>query len=674
MHKAGRIHGLRFVIASVLLLAMTFAGLSLRNAIFEQQARICAESLEKQNATRAAGLVDSLRNANIVQVPGIIAEIENYRQWASPLLKAEYEMAQDGTSEKLHAALALLPVDRSQVDYLRDQLPLLSLEQFSIVREVLKEHQSAVIGPLWELAQNDHWDSETRFQAACALATFSPDDQRWSNIAVFVTEHLVLAVPSLHFGPRLEQLKPARPSLIDPLRKILEAPVDVRSELRPRAAMALAEFLQDQPEALGESILWAENDQEFLPLFDALTRHPQQAKDALLETLQSPPPPDAATDMRDAHWKKQAIAAVALLGLGETQPVWPLLKHSEDPSLRSFVVHYLGHFRADHQRLAKRLEIENQVSIRRALILSLGGLNPAFMSQNERNQLANQIRDFSLNDPDPGIHSAAEWTLERWGEAVDRKPFNPLEKTGSSVKKSGSYRWYVNHEGQTMVVVANPSQFGTGAIDDPFAVSAREVTVEEFRRFRPDHSIDENVAPQLTCPVNSVSWHDVVAYCNWLSKEDGIPPEEWCYEPIDLQDDRSGFQPVKDCFQRIGYRLPTEAEWEFACRGLSETVYCFGEPLELLSRYGWYGANSKSRTYPVGTLLPNDLGFFDMHGNLWEWSHANPSEDSSLPNHGRLRGGSFGAQPSVVRSRLTHSMPRMQRTANVGFRVARTYR
>ena len=91
-------------------------------------------------------------------------------------------------------------------------------------------------------------------------------------------------------------------------------------------------------------------------------------------------------------------------------------------------------------------------------------------------------------------------------------------------------------------------------------------------------------------PVVNVSWNDALAFCRWLSKKEG-----------------------KIC------RLPTEAEWEYACRAGSTTRYCFGDDASDLGEYAWYGANSDRKTHPVGTKKPNAWGLYDMHGNAWEW-------------------------------------------------------
>ena len=81
-----------------------------------------------------------------------------------------------------------------------------------------------------------------------------------------------------------------------------------------------------------------------------------------------------------------------------------------------------------------------------------------------------------------------------------------------------------------------------------------------------------------------------------------------------------GMKMAPGHLKRTGYRLPTEAEWEYACRAGAETTWFFGLPSELLSKYAWYGANSLIKTHPVGLLKPNDLGLFDINGNVWVWT------------------------------------------------------
>jgi sulfatase modifying factor 1 len=169
-------------------------------------------------------------------------------------------------------------------------------------------------------------------------------------------------------------------------------------------------------------------------------------------------------------------------------------------------------------------------------------------------------------------------------------------------------------------------------------------------------------------PVVCISWHEAQAYVAWLRRRTGKP-----------------------------YRLPTEAEWEYAARAETRTRYSFGDDetalcayarfADLGSRFGWHdGCRSDAVTYgplPVGSLKPNPWGIFDMHGNAWEWVEdcwtPNPSEiptDGSAfarPGHcetGVIRGGSFAAGSRRVRSAMRAPTPTSSHYFNYGFRVA----
>lgn len=107
-------------------------------------------------------------------------------------------------------------------------------------------------------------------------------------------------------------------------------------------------------------------------------------------------------------------------------------------------------------------------------------------------------------------------------------------------------------------------------------------------------------------PVDTIRWSDAARYCNARSKEDGLEP---CYNLETWECD----------FSRNGYRLPTEAEWEYACRAGSSDEYHFGDNEKMLQIYAWYEKNSGKKSRPVGRKRPNKWGLYDMTGNLWEW-------------------------------------------------------
>jgi formylglycine-generating enzyme required for sulfatase activity len=187
-----------------------------------------------------------------------------------------------------------------------------------------------------------------------------------------------------------------------------------------------------------------------------------------------------------------------------------------------------------------------------------------------------------------------------------------------------------------------------------------------------------------------VDWYEAARYCNWLSDKEGIPKEQWCYEPNDQGKYAEGMKPAADYLRRCGYRLPTEAEWEYACRSGSQTSRYYGLSVKLLPKYAWFFDNSDHRAWPVGMKKPNDNGLFDMHGNAWQWcdniyrNYAVAKDGSASEDQGSsskvgdkvyrvLRGGSWLSLASNARSAFRSLIVPTLRSGDHGFRPARTY-
>jgi formylglycine-generating enzyme required for sulfatase activity len=261
--------------------------------------------------------------------------------------------------------------------------------------------------------------------------------------------------------------------------------------------------------------------------------------------------------------------------------------------------------------------------------------------------------------------------------------------------------WFVNSHGQTLVVLPGPLEFDMGSpgsephrdhheerlhhvrINRSIAVATTEVSLNQFLDFRAGHPHATRFGPDRDGPVNTVSWFDAAAYCNWLSDQEGL---DRCYdEPIE-----PGMTLGPETLRRNGYRLPTEAEWEYFCRAGTRTSRFYGGSDALLPRYAWTVANSDDRTRPVGQLLPNDFGLFDVLGNVFEWCHdayekgqpglvddPNSSGNPEVIAVDRLRvmrGGSFLYIPSTARStqRERHLADDEHARPYHGFRIVRT--
>jgi formylglycine-generating enzyme required for sulfatase activity len=201
-----------------------------------------------------------------------------------------------------------------------------------------------------------------------------------------------------------------------------------------------------------------------------------------------------------------------------------------------------------------------------------------------------------------------------------------------------------------------------------FYLGAREVTVGQFRQFvrETGHTTDSEkkgdpktwhnaYANQSDAhPVVYVSWHDAVAFCEWLRRKEGKP-----------------------------YRLPTEAEWEYACRAGTTTRFAFGDEAAPLVDYAWFAANAGGNAHPVGLKGPNAFGLFDMHGNVWEWcadwyrgsnratASADDRSSSGSGTHRVIRGGCHGDEPDDLRSAGRFKVVPTSRNGFLGFRVVR---
>jgi formylglycine-generating enzyme required for sulfatase activity len=608
-----------------------------------------------------------------------------------------------------------LPVDAGQVDYLYGRLLDATPNEVPVIRDFLAPHKDSLLDKLWAVAEVPEKGKESqRLRSAAALALYDSDSERWDKAGDLVVNDLVLENP-IFLGHWNEALRPVKNRLLPQLSEIFRNHQAERTAERSLATNILADYATNQPAVLADLLMDAD-DKQFSVIYP---KFEEQGVPILIGEIDKKLPAKLPSSdaKRETLAKRQVNAAVALLRMNQVEKVWPLLKHSPDPRVRSYLIHRLSPLGADARAIIKRFNEESDITIRRALLLSLGEYSEKDLSPDTRKALLPKVQDIYRTASDPGLHASAEWLLRQWKQETWLKQMNDgwkkdreqrekrledIKQMLAKEKEKTPPQWYVNGQGQTMVVIPGPVEFLMGSpsteagredderqhkkrIGRTFALAAKSVTVEQYRRFDKDYQLPAVYTRTEDLPVVGTSWHQAAVYCNWLSKEEGIDEDQWCYEIKDGQ-----VTKLKENYLSLtGYRLPTEAEMEYSTRAGALTSRYFGESVDLLPKYAWYLTNSQEKAWPVGSLKPNDFGLFDTQGNVYTWcqerfkkysqSLSEATEDKedeysiNIQNSRVMRGGSFSNQASHVRSSYRSSFVPALRSVSNGFRPARIF-
>ncbi|HND56309.1 MAG TPA: formylglycine-generating enzyme family protein, partial [Pirellulaceae bacterium] len=317
--------------------------------------------------------------------------------------------------------------------------------------------------------------------------------------------------------------------------------------------------------------------------------------------------PAIPAEAADQLARRQAIAAATLASLDHTEALWEGLMSATNPRVRGHLLESLAALRVSPEALLRRLTSGPPTAARRSLLLALGGYSPNQLPRPVRQEAIGVAAQLWREDPDPGVHAAAEWLLRTWEgpEHVERLTQEALQQQQSSQTQpptsasSEAKRWSLSAEGQTLVHFQGPVEFLMGSPVDErgrsyvnetqhrrriarsFAIGAHEITVRQFQRFlseRPQlrHTYNRRFSPDPDGPQVAVTWYEAAAFCNWLSERQGIPESQWCYRSNPTGGFAAGMQTVPGYLGLRGYRLPTEAEWEYACRAGATTARYFG--------------------------------------------------------------------------------------------------
>jgi serine/threonine protein kinase/formylglycine-generating enzyme required for sulfatase activity len=552
--------------------------------------------------------------------------------------------------------------------------------------------------------RSDGATDSVRLRVACALAGLSPvKEEVWTPAASALVRGL-LWEDRRTYPQWLELLGPGSAIIVAPLKSLC-ADAQRDSVTRSFAAEALGWTFSTQPDPAGLARALTEAQPEAsLILLKELERMSDQ-KDGLDALMALGTRPGEPCD--DRAIERQAMAVIALAFLGQPDALRPAFRHQVDPRLRTETIQKIAVLKLAPLLLRERLPWnELDGTERQAILLAWAETPIAEIPASIRADVLQHARERFLHERDPGVHSAAELLIRRW---------NPgslpviAEGTGQLPgSRAGNRGWIVGPNRHTLAYIRGPLVFRMGSpssepnrrphesqhfrrIERSLLVATTETTVKQYQEFNKNHKPDDQYSREPDCPVGGVSWYKILQYCNWLSRLAKL-------EPFFPEEVKPGTKLPQRGSDRGGFRLPTEAEWEYICRAQTETCRPFGESEKFLDKHAWTLLNSREKLSPVGRLLPNEFGLFDVLGNQWEWSLGGPSTktDSYYPAYPPgtkdvpaydefddvpvnkddwriVRGGSFRFSPSVARSAHRDVFDADETTRPFfGFRVVRT--
>ena len=676
--------------AVVLFVAATAAGVVLAER----------SAARRQDAATARGLVVALAAAETSRVPDLLAELRRCRADATADL---FVLAGSPIDSKpgLHARLALAD-HPGRADELLAYLPRARPEEVGPLREILGPRPT-----VWDYLVAEDTPGPDRVRYAAAAAGWAPNDPRWPAVAPAVCAALAVE-PTLDAGTWARAFDPVGPRLLPSLFTTYSGlirnarpgqpvtPGSVSSAAAAeRVAALIVRFAPDRPDQF--ALAATTFDGAHVPRLEPTIR---SVIDSLVPFLRR-----AAADPDPANAVDAGRAAAALLKYAvPADAAWPLFRLTPDPTARTALFRRIHDLALDPAILIRRLETESDVSARRGLLFALGGLDPSTLRNADRPAFVAWLR-LHYCDDDPGTRAAVKW-LAAVGWVGDRE-LTTIDEALAGAPRPSSRHWYVTKGGLTATVIPGPVRFDIGAPqDDPdrhaderaaprliprtFAIGRTEITAEEYLRIQSDPP--QPAGPSARAAV-AISWFDAVAFCNRLSQREGIPPDQWCYEPNEKGEYKSGMRVKRNYLTLTGYRLPTEAEWEYACRAGTTTPRYFGRDPDLLGDYAWTPRTAGDQFHRVARLMPNDLGLFDTLGNALEWvmdpirGHERQPECDTGPkgewvvydgardgehNDYQLRGGGYSIEANRARAAYRYNLRPGNGTSTSGFRIART--
>jgi serine/threonine protein kinase/formylglycine-generating enzyme required for sulfatase activity len=628
---------------------------------------------QRRQVDLADHLVDQLMVADLTHVPEVAAQLDGLPgQWRQRLRAAAGD-ANGRDPERLRANLALARTDAGAVQFLNGYFLRATSAEAAAILPTLAAYPDQCREYFKSAAAEGQRPADERFHAAVALAQLDPDGDRWSDVAGPTVSYLTRQNP-LVATEWTRLLRPARKRLLPALAAEFKSS-EPQDPPRNLAAGILADYAADDPELLAAMLLEAGPGQ-FPILFPAVKASADHCAASLERSLANPA--EAADGDVRGRTRRRANAAEALFLLDRPEAARTWLGQNHDPDTRTALIDQLPTL-VEFDALWKLSRPPSGDLARQAVLLAADSyIGNDRLTTDARARLEEELAATFSRDDSPAVHSAAEWLLRRLGQT------KRLNETNDAIAGKPRPNWWVTRSGHTMMVIRGPAELKVPAengttrilrIERSFAIATHEVTVAQFLQFFPAQDFSWDVTQSPDCPMSKISLYDAARYCRRLSEAEKVRDDQMVYPSL-YGDNEKPMELPPNWHQRTSYRLPTDAEWEFACRAGTMTPQFFGTSDDAVSQYGWCRGNSRHNIWPVGSLRPNPFGLFDVLGNVGEWCvNGEPNGKSlviALDRPQIYRGGHYQLSAAELRSDKPNTPGTGWGWSYNGFRIAQT--
>ena len=614
--------------------------------------------------SKAELLYQNLKDSDPSHVAECIRQIEPYRYFVDSLLWDDLENTKSDNDPKalIRVRVALLPSDPGQFELILPHLLAADVNELVGLRAALRLRAPKFVGKLWPILCDPEADQNQRLRTAVLLAQFDPKDPKWKDVIKDVVAML------------LTQEEYRRESWVAPFSALW-------SDLLPA--------LEDRLVATDESKPDVKIKKNLLKIYDQVVPISDKGYQPFQGLLQEECSPQATEVEKYNLLMKKANAVVAMIVM-KTYPdkPWRFLNENADPQQLSSILENLFPMGGDVRTLLQHLDFESNSTVKESVLRSFDYLDWSQLNSQELKLIRSYAARVFESDPSASIHSLAEWLIRKVNPRLPGKDYdfaNP--KVPSLNPDHVPSEWCYSVFNQTIVLVpmsvADKDRlfFGVNqSSQNPYllGVMSKEVTEGLYYHVMGPNPRLTTDPMKLDFAIRSINFHAMALFCNEMSKREGLPKDQWCFEPIPNAKKNTRMRLVSDYMRRTGYRFPTHNEYHrlinFNKNG-NEIKNKIQKDEQ--SRVEVFNTNNKLELVPVAGMMANHWGVFDLRGGVQELCAtidkivpADEKKRVAETIHFILVGQSYSNQSNagVGAQTVADEWP----LSGVGFRLART--